>query len=171
VPLPDGDDVRIGVNSFGWGGTNAHVVLAPRPAPARVAGRAADERTGPFVLPISAHTEPALDQRLDDVLRWIDGGTDAREVAGALAWHRDHFPERLALVMDGPPRMRARGRAREVGRVAFVFPGQGAQWSGWVRTCSATTPLSPPRSTAAPRALLPVVGWDLRETAHRAARR
>ncbi|MFF7361884.1 SDR family NAD(P)-dependent oxidoreductase [Streptomyces sp. NPDC008125] len=149
-PLPLAPDSHIGVNSFGWGGTNAHAVLtgpptAPRtePAhssePAQPCGRIPSPEPAPpcepapssepFLVPLSAHTESALVRRAEDVRERIDAGVSARELAGTLAWHRDHFAERRALI--GPELFQAAaGRAREVGKVAFVFPGQGAQWTG-----------------------------------------
>ncbi|KOX06595.1 hypothetical protein ADK65_01770 [Streptomyces sp. NRRL B-1140] len=127
LALRPGD--RIGVNSFGWGGTNAHVVVelgdsvafAPDDVPVT-----ADEV---FVVPLSGHTPQGLDARTAAVRHLVAGGADARAVGQKLGHHRDHFAERRALV-GRELREVAAGRAREVGKVAFVFPGQGAQWAG-----------------------------------------
>ncbi|WP_206342214.1 type I polyketide synthase [Streptomyces ureilyticus] len=119
-------DSHIGVNSFGWGGTNAHAVVTRPPSAAEPEPTASDE---PFLLPLSAHNAQALSQRATDVLERLDAGAPARETGQVLAWYRDHFPERRALI--GPELIEvAAGRARQVGKVALVFPGQGAQWTG-----------------------------------------
>jgi phthiocerol/phenolphthiocerol synthesis type-I polyketide synthase C len=133
--VPLSADAHVGVNSFGWGGTNAHVVvtaLADSPS-------AADVTTdGPYVLPVSAYDPAALAERLEDVRDTIASGADGRQVAAALAHHRDHFPLRQPVVVDGDPlaAIDAAGeprRARTPGKTAFVFPGQGAQWVGMGR--------------------------------------
>ena len=133
LPLPAEHPGFLGVNSFGWGGTNAHIVVTAAPA----GGPAAPRSTGPFVLPVSAHNRAALSERCADLADAVRGGADPRELAAALAWQRDHFDERVAVVADDTTDVAqalaepiAAGRARSVGRVAFVFPGQGAQWAG-----------------------------------------
>lgn len=148
-PLDRDSGVYIGVNSFGWGGTNAHAVLTGPPRQPDM-GPSADQLPvdGPYLLPLSGHSRAALLQHARDVQAQLASGAPARELAQALAWHRDHFAERLALVvgsesdpaaavqnaLDHPEVRDSRalvwGRARTQGKVAFVFPGQGAQWRG-----------------------------------------
>lgn len=166
LPLPPGEDVLIGVNSFGWGGTNAHVVLGRPPARATTRPDAPDR--GPFLLPVSAHSGPALRQRVDEVLAHLAAGADAREAARGLSWHRDHFPERSAFVVDGTedaptePAAAVTGRARAVGRVAFVFPGQGAQWPGMGAGLYGADPTFTASVDRCAQALSAHVAWDLR---------
>jgi phthiocerol/phenolphthiocerol synthesis type-I polyketide synthase C len=116
VPLPADGRPHVGVNSFGWGGTNAHVVLAPPPAdppsllPLPPAGRASAQTTGaapgtglPVVLPLSAKERPVLAQRARDLLeRAPADAAGVAAVAGALARRRDHFPLRAGLVVTEP---------------------------------------------------------------------
>ncbi|MFI2641580.1 SDR family NAD(P)-dependent oxidoreductase [Streptomyces sp. NPDC018610] len=158
LPLPPG--ARIGVNSFGWGGTNAHAVVEPPPPPASVQeGAAAD---GPFVLPLSGHTPRALEERTASVRALLAAGADPRAVARSLAHHRDHFPERRALV--GPSlREAAVGRARETGKVAFVFPGQGAQWAGMGAGLYGADPAFTAALDRCAEALRAHVSWDVRD--------
>ncbi|NUS11210.1 MAG: acyl transferase, partial [Streptomyces sp.] len=71
VALPAEGTLHAGVNSFGWGGTNAHVVLAtppqtlatplPLPSPAPATGL-------PVVLPLSAKERAVLATRAADLL-------------------------------------------------------------------------------------------------------
>nr|APD72085.1 type I polyketide synthase 1 [Streptomyces sp.] len=131
-PLPLEPDSLIGVNSFGWGGTNAHAVVALPPPTGPVTEPATpdtDSSAEPFLVPLSGRDAQALARRTEQVEERLRAGASARETAQALAWHRDHFPERRALLGPGLTEAAA-GRAREPGKVAFVFPGQGAQWAG-----------------------------------------
>ncbi|MEI5103014.1 polyketide synthase [Streptomyces sp. PmtG] len=88
---------RAGVNSFGAGGTNVHLVLEeapPRPA--------AEPVPGPHLLVLSARTRPALDaavRRLTDRLRDL-APDEARlaDVAYTLQKSRTGFPYRTAVV-------------------------------------------------------------------------
>ena len=88
---------RAGISSFGFGGSNAHVVLATPPA--RLPYRAA---AGPYVFPLSAPDEERLGEyagRLADALDRLDGG-DAASVAWTLQTGREEFPHRAAVVAD-----------------------------------------------------------------------
>ncbi|MEU6582121.1 SDR family NAD(P)-dependent oxidoreductase [Nocardia sp. NPDC046763] len=143
--LPDGDDVRIGVNSFGWGGTNAHVVLRRAP---RVAPETAPSTEVAGFLPVSAHTATALRQRCRDLADLLDAEPDrVAPIVAALSLRAPAQPLRAAVLSTAPDELAAAlrahadepaaespstlsGRAREIGRTAFVFPGQGGQWHG-----------------------------------------
>jgi phthiocerol/phenolphthiocerol synthesis type-I polyketide synthase C len=144
--LPRNGPVYLGVNSFGWGGTNAHaVVTAPPPLPD------AADATGtrlPLLVPLSARSDEALRQRAADLSAALTPEEPLTALAGTLAWRRDHFPSRACFVVSETGQLRDRltefaaaapdeaipggvtGRARPRGQVAFVFPGQGSQWAG-----------------------------------------
>ncbi|HEY3366495.1 MAG TPA: beta-ketoacyl synthase N-terminal-like domain-containing protein [Symbiobacteriaceae bacterium] len=90
------------VSSFGLSGTNCHVVIEEAPAlPARP-GRA--PRTYSLI-PVSAKTPAALDQKLRDLAAWLDAGGESEHIgdmAHTMATGRSHFPVRCALVVrDG----------------------------------------------------------------------
>ncbi|MGH3246651.1 MAG: type I polyketide synthase [Trebonia sp.] len=158
-PLALAPGARIGINSFGWGGTNAHVVVEAPPRPT-VTQVATDEE--PFVLPLSGHTAQALAEREATVRARLAAGEDARTVARGLAHHRDHFAERRALI--GPSLQEAAaGRARELGKIAFVFPGQGAQWAGMGAGLYGADPAFTTALDRCAEALRPHVPWDVRE--------
>lgn len=90
------------VNSFGFSGTNAHVVLAAPPSAAASADSDLSD-PGPLLLVLSAKTPAALQRRAADLRDWLDGPGHAwslPQVAGALARRRSHFSQRLALVVN-----------------------------------------------------------------------
>ncbi|MGW2157707.1 SDR family NAD(P)-dependent oxidoreductase [Nonomuraea sp. NPDC001699] len=92
----DGADRVAGVSSFGFGGTNAHVVLEAyrQPIPAETAGE-------PRVLVLSAGRREALEEYARDVARHIrehpEIGLD--RIAWTLQNGRRHLAERLAVVV------------------------------------------------------------------------
>jgi acyl transferase domain-containing protein len=108
------------------------------------------------LLPLSARSPEALRAlaaRHADLLA-ADGAPPLADLCGAAANRRTHLEHRAAFVAAdaagaidllrrfaaGEPAT-AEGRAGDApARVAFVFPGQGAQWSGMARELLATEP-------------------------------
>lgn len=143
--VPDGQSRFAGVSSFGFGGANAHVVLeepaAEKPATAEAA-RPVE------VLPLSAAT-PA---QLLELARRYDGrlkteAAELNDIAYTAATGRSHHAHRAAIVArdraqaqeavqalaaEQPHRLLQTGKRRPQGdnQIAFLFPGQGAQFPG-----------------------------------------
>ncbi|MBU8536763.1 SDR family NAD(P)-dependent oxidoreductase [Falsiroseomonas tokyonensis] len=94
-PCRAGQPRRATVSSFGFSGTNAHLVLEEAPAlPATQASG------GDLAFLLSARTAEALAARVADLRRWIASNPDAapRDLAFTLAAGRSHFAHRLAVV-------------------------------------------------------------------------
>ncbi|MFI2617284.1 SDR family NAD(P)-dependent oxidoreductase [Streptomyces sp. NPDC018584] len=176
--LPTNGTLAMGVNSFGWGGTNAHVIAVspPEPAPAPPSERPS---TGLATLvPLSAKDPETLARRAAELGSALDG-LDLAQVAGTLAARRDHFPVRAAFLAHDTAELAAalrefpaagsgaepdgvvRGRATERGRTAFVFPGQGSQWSDMGRELYRDSPLFADVILRCRDALAPHVSFDL----------
>ncbi|MFI8342704.1 SDR family NAD(P)-dependent oxidoreductase [Streptomyces sp. NPDC085639] len=144
-------------------------------------GRGTTGGDAPFVLPLSAHSRAALVQRARDVRSALDRpGADPREIAAALGWQRDRFPFRAGLVATDGDGLRAAldayaaepeatssgtvtGRARERGRTAFIFPGQGSQWAAMGTRLYAEDPAFAAVIDRCGRALAPHTEWSLTE--------
>jgi acyl transferase domain-containing protein len=95
---PGGLKPRIaGVNSFGLGGTNAHVLLEAPPAPA---GPVAAGVETPHLLLLSARSAQALDDRARGWGAWIETHPEVAigDLAAVAATGRTHFRRRLALI-------------------------------------------------------------------------
>ncbi|WP_410596932.1 beta-ketoacyl synthase N-terminal-like domain-containing protein [Amycolatopsis sp. lyj-23] len=87
---------RAGVSAFGFGGTNAHVVLEEWPAasfPVRV------QEDGPQVFAVSARSAEGLRARAGSLADWLaESELPLAAVAATLAHRRDHLPVRGAVV-------------------------------------------------------------------------
>ncbi|WP_157405280.1 SDR family NAD(P)-dependent oxidoreductase [Actinopolyspora halophila] len=143
---------RAGLSSFGASGTNVHLVLE-EPAPSETVGGERDEReAGPHLLTLSGREERAVRELAGRFARTVRG-TPPEQVPGlcrAAAEQRSHHGYRMAVVSDDVARLADaldaaatgadptevhHGRAVAAHRagVAFVFPGQGAQYAGMGR--------------------------------------
>lgn len=154
LPLHDGHPVIVGVNSFGFGGTNAHVVLEQAPL---IPAAAASPRTAlrPYVLPISAADEPSLRVQAESYLSHLrSADRSLSEIAAAAGHRRDHLHQRLVVIGEDTDSLRARlldylnhadsftgNPAAEPRDPVFVFTGQGAQWWGMGQQLVAREPI------------------------------
>ncbi|WP_410573717.1 beta-ketoacyl synthase N-terminal-like domain-containing protein [Amycolatopsis sp. cmx-4-61] len=87
---------RAGVSAFGFGGTNAHVVLEEWPA-AAFPPRAGEG--GPQVFALSARSAEVLRARAGSLADWLaESEVPLDAVAATLAHRRDHLPVRGAVV-------------------------------------------------------------------------
>ncbi|MBB4692917.1 acyl transferase domain-containing protein/long-subunit acyl-CoA synthetase (AMP-forming)/thioesterase domain-containing protein [Actinoplanes abujensis] len=117
---------RAGVSAFGISGTNAHVILEEAPASPAPGAGAAD---GPLLL--SAADETTLRRQAE---RLLEHGPVAPATLGARAAQRFRAAgsrDALAALAAGHahPEL-VTGNGRPAGKVAFAFPGQGAQRPG-----------------------------------------
>lgn len=133
-----------GVSSFGFGGTNAHVIVAEAPESARRPLRAQAGRAQ--ALALSARSEVALDALAERYAHYLEGASDRElgDICLSANTGRATLAHRLVAVASSATEMRARlmERAQDVHRgkaadsalrVAFLFPGQGTQYPGMAR--------------------------------------
>lgn len=131
---------RAGINSLGIGGTNVHVILEEAPAQLPVEARADVQ-----VLPVSAHSDAALNDKLAALSDFVRRHPEMplADIAfthqrGRLAMacrrafvvsDRDELLSRLASPGETIQRPGAGGSAR----IVFMFTGQGSQYTGMGR--------------------------------------
>ena len=177
---PGARDTRLaGVSSFGFGGTNAHLVLAAAgSSPAVTAGL--DVLARPVhLLPFSARSSEALAELARAVRdRLAEGDLDLADAAYSAGVRRSHMEHRLAVVATSaaeaveflgaatnptPSPGIATGRALPGRRpkLAFVFSGQGSQWLGMGRDLLATEPAFRAAVEGVDRIVLALSGWSV----------
>ncbi|MFF3914241.1 SDR family NAD(P)-dependent oxidoreductase [Streptomyces sp. NPDC001852] len=175
-----GDRVRrAGVSAFGISGTNAHVVLEEAPQDVVAPAGTEAEPTGPTLFPLSARTLPALHGQADRLHARLVAQPELPlpAVAATLAHHRSHFEHRAVVQAAGRDELLAALRALAEGRpdpgptagprrtlpagkVAFVFPGQGAQWAGMACDLLERDPVFADELDRCDAALRPFTGWS-----------
>ena len=180
--LPRGRTPRIaGVNSFGFGGTNAHVVLADPP---RATAPTRPERA-PRVLLLSAHSRGALGDLAAEYAARLQSATPAAAAAivAAAGHRRDRLAHRLVALADEPGALAARlaaspndgdeapgltrGSAVErTAPVAFVYSGNGSQWAGMGVSAYARSAAFRRTFDAVSACFAARAGWSLTEALH-----
>ena len=164
-PFPEAYDRRlVGVNSFGFGGANAHVIVGEAP-PRVIAGNTNPplERAWPLVL--SARSEEALRLSAARLGEWLDEHSKSNgispllpDLAFTLGARRNHHAYRLTVVgrtaadvvqelsgfaagEQGKARTSFTPRPEHAPRIGFVMSGQGPQWWGMGRELMANEPV------------------------------
>lgn len=150
TPWPDRnlnlDSVRrASINSFGYGGANAHVILENAHAHVKFdydeasKGDHALGLQGSVLLPFSAATPHSLDARVHDLLDFDFHDVSILDLAYTLGSRRTHFAKRGYMLLARNTPIRTGLSAHKLrtisntasnlaSRYAFIFTGQGSQW-------------------------------------------
>ncbi len=144
---PPGRPRFAGISSFGFSGTNAHIVLEE--APQLPDAGAGAQTAGAKLLLLSAPVEQGVKALAVRYSRWFSGEEGGAlpplaAAAATTALHRTHHDFRLAVVGDSAGQVASRlgdwgaggspwvstGSVPRGGerKIAFVFSGQGPQW-------------------------------------------
>ncbi|MBU3665320.1 MAG: SDR family NAD(P)-dependent oxidoreductase [Chthoniobacterales bacterium] len=187
--FPGGADAEriAGVNSFGFGGANAHVIVSEPPKQPRLdGGGIATERAWPVTL--SARSEESLKAAAAELAAWIDaktasngGGNLLCDLAYTLGARRNHHAYRLtgaplsaselsgelrSFVADGAAaglKSSFAPQPEKAPRVGFVMSGQGPQWWGMGRELMRTEKVFRETMEACARAMAPHASFSLLE--------
>jgi len=132
-----------GVNSFGYGGTNAHVVLESPPTMTKSKSIIKNSKR-PIVLQVSAACDESLTDIAQKMLKVSDvSEPELRQIAIACATQKSHLNHRAWLQGYSPLdiikglQVLAKGERRadqltygshDQSRVMFVYTGMGPQW-------------------------------------------
>jgi acyl transferase domain-containing protein len=148
-----------GVSSFGFGGTNTHLIVESGEQP--VGRESSDQPERPLhLLKLSAKTESALTREAADLVAYLDehsaskvanicysantGRADFNHRAVAAAADEGQLHDQLSALAAGKrlgPTKQAVVRAIGRPKVAFLFTGQGSQYVGMGRTLYESEPV------------------------------
>ena len=133
---------RASINSFGYGGANAHIILeaASRHVDRPVLTETRERDTGYVLLPFSAHKEKILRTILGRAASWAITNTNLADLEYTLSERRSKLAFRSYIitkkaqdtsqpVLEHGSIEDSRSRTRQA-KIGFVFTGQGAQWPG-----------------------------------------
>jgi acyl transferase domain-containing protein/surfactin synthase thioesterase subunit len=149
-PWPEDAPALAGVSSFGFGGTNAHVILEGAPQVAIPSSQHPQPEASAYLLPLSAKSPVALKSLVQAYRDFLDKPSSEKtpalqDLCYSASLRRSHHDHRLAVAFrdrrdlsdkllsfeqgELPIGLTAGQRKRSrPPKLVFVFPGQGPQW-------------------------------------------
>ncbi len=140
------------VNSFGYGGTNAHALLQEAPSTKAVPDSDGRPWEAPYILPISARSESSLQKLAAKYAFLLTTKNSPQELADFLytaTERRSHHKIRLALIADSPENLRDKLQSYSSDKIVenahegyadesdsgliYIYTGMGPQWWGMGR--------------------------------------
>lgn len=176
-PAEPNEPMLAGINSFGWGGTNAHTVIQEyRPIVAQAPSQPAAP-VARLCLPLSAKSQAALKAYarayIEKIATLDDDGF--RDLCTATALLKPEFDYRI--IFSGADRTEIVTAIEDFLRdeneltpakaltpqdkVVFIFPGQGSQWLGMGRELYATQSVFRETIDALDKAFQAFTDWSL----------
>ena len=185
MPMPSmGDFLPVSaVNSFGFGGTNAHVVLeSVKNELCLISDESYRNLIGrPFLLPVSGNSEAGLECAAKSYCEFLKNDTDhISEVCTSVGLNRQILDERMVVIGDDNGSIRSTLKSWILNHIespeciigkrsvtnadpVFVFTGQGAQWWGMGQELFRNEPVFRGTIEKINSILEPLTGWSLVE--------
>src|SRR6478672_9485141 len=181
MPWPgEGRPRRAAVSSFGFGGTNAHVVLEQGPTVVQASAPTPSPAVNTLV--ISGQTPERLASWAGVLADWMDdagAGVPLADIAHSVNHHRALHPLFATVCASDPAQAISGLRAVAVGQHAtgvvvphsgtcgagtvFVYSGQGSQWAGMGRQLLADEPAFAAAVDELEPAFTAEIGFSLRD--------
>ncbi len=183
LPTPEEKPtLYVGINSFGYGGTNAHILLESAPPVPRAAGPAGEAGAAKWLIPFSARSEEAL-RDLSGKFAFLLGQKlpgSLADLAYTAAFRRSHLSRRMVAVAGSLEELREQliavstGQAHEsviLGAKAvaaetplvFVYTGMGPQWWGMGQELFRHEPIAAAALEEIDVHFQALSGWSLKE--------
>lgn len=169
--------LRACVNSFGYGGTNAHVVLEAASQSPTI--NTVNQENQNVLMPLTAKSPEALKANARELSEFIlmDEEIHFNDLAQTLISHRTHFDHRLVVkgnsLQDIAKKLSWWSEGKTVDdlfsgkilksnpKIAFVYSGMGPQWWGMGQELLEHSSVFKQTIEECDRFLLPVSGWSL----------
>jgi acyl transferase domain-containing protein/NADPH:quinone reductase-like Zn-dependent oxidoreductase/NAD(P)-dependent dehydrogenase (short-subunit alcohol dehydrogenase family)/acyl carrier protein len=162
--LPQNEISYAGVNSFGYGGTNAHVLLQQTPKPAKPTVKPSpayknDKINTAILFPVSARDNQALKDLARKYYDFIVHQKPAwNDLIYSACFRRSHHKNRLVIAAETPQQLleclqsytkgvllkgaiENQANIDQKPRIVFVYTGMGPQWWGMGRELMEKQPL------------------------------
>lgn len=178
----EGERTRLAsVNSFGYGGTNGHVILEEFKSP--ISAQPTLDQAGHYLLPLSAKNRKALNARCSKLLDYLQSpkgqNVSLNDLNYSLAYRQSGLEERLSLVVKNKTDLEEKLRSLVQGdhpegsvqaavdvsgnrRLAFVFTGMGPQWWAMGRELYAREPVFQQVIDQCDELFRKVAGWSIK---------
>ncbi|EFQ36481.1 beta-ketoacyl synthase domain-containing protein [Colletotrichum graminicola M1.001] len=146
--VAEGQPRRASVNSFGFGGTNAHAIIEEY-VPAASSTSACPSSTNVLPLVFSARTKRSIKANMESILSLIKTTPDINmtDLAWTLLQKRSVLPVRHAMAASSVESLckaleaavkddvglEYTPKTTEAGRILGIFTGQGAQWPAMMK--------------------------------------
>ena len=178
------EDYRIryaGVNAFGYGGTNAHVLLQEPPTTTNRVKTLHITWDKPCLLPVTARSESALAALAGKYAFYLTNLNDPKQLADfffTVTKRRSHHRYRLALIAENIDDSREKlqrfsngdyveglitgeyDQQQRAGLV-FIYTGMGPQWWGMGRELMASEPVFMEAIRECDRFFVKIAGWSI----------
>ena len=174
----------VAVNSFGFGGTNAHVVLEAAPKIVKRRRKIKKYSTSkPYLVPLSGKGQQSLKNYAKSIVELISGQSNGKEVllpdlAHSANVGKGHHDHRLALVAFSEDEaveklnsylsetkvkglVTGRVKTENNSEIVFIFTGQGPQWWAMGRQLLKDDPLFRKKIEKCDRLLSKYASWSL----------
>lgn len=171
-----------GVSSFGISGTNAHAILTESPNPVSVKQKK-DQNT-PYTVTLSAKNPDTLRGLAQKYMNELHGKNTTplgqaslKDISYSTQARRSHYKNRLAITAIDKDDLKGALEAYTLNKphtglrfddtqlkkckIAFVFPGLGAQWDGMGRDLFHNEPVFKKSILACEEVIQEVAGWSL----------
>lgn len=170
------------VSSFGFSGTNAHIVLEEAPSVEASSQAPENSGKGAHLLVLSAKTSDALAQRIEHVAKLLSdfNTSNIADLSHTSLRRREHYPYRMSVTgtngteIADKLRKHLSGEAdsgvflgpkvgTEQGQLMFVYSGSGSQWVGMGRDLFECAEVFRNKILECDAFFKPLSGWSLAE--------
>nr|WP_315033459.1 SDR family NAD(P)-dependent oxidoreductase [uncultured Chryseobacterium sp.] len=177
--LPENEDSYASINSFGFGGTNGHIVLKQYHSnPTEVNSQGL--KTNHFLFPVSAKSLPALRTLATEYKKCIvENGDQFEQILSNVIYRRSDHSERLTIFGTSKEDLIEKLEAYEEDillkgvyqgsslgkkpKLVFVYTGMGPQWWKMGRELMETEPVFNKAIKKCDEEFIEIAGWSIYE--------